>query len=63
MERKADAELTASLSGFDVAVRDRRTKPSRQLLEDERRRSSDADETQGSYGYSGVYILDREGSW
>ena len=63
MERKGDAELTSKslrvsmlLSGIAGQ------KTVRQLLKDERRslfRCSTM--TKGSYGYSGVYVLDREG--
>jgi PAS domain S-box-containing protein len=63
MERKADAELTAR-SPLVSALLSRVTgqKTVRQLLEDERRSLIPMlDETKGSYGYSGVYILDREG--
>jgi PAS domain S-box-containing protein len=63
MERKADAELTARsplLSALLSPITGQKTV--RQLLEDERRSSiAMLDETKGSYGYSGIYILDREG--
>jgi PAS domain S-box-containing protein len=63
MERNADAGLT-SRSPLVSALLSRITgqKTVRQLLEDERRSSiALLDEAKGSYGYSGVYILDREG--
>jgi PAS domain S-box-containing protein len=63
MERKADAELTArSLRVSMLLSGIAGQKTVRQLLEDERRSPIPMlDETKGSYGYSGVYILDREG--
>src|ERR1035437_3725741 len=63
MERKADSELT-SRSPLVSAWLSRITgqKTVRQLLEDERRSPIPMlDETKGSYSYSGIYILDREG--
>src|ERR1019366_4613748 len=63
MERKADAELTArSLRVSMLLSGIAGQKTVRQLLEDERRSLIPMlDETKGSYGYSGVYILDRAG--
>ena len=63
MERKADAELTArSLRVSMLLSGIAGQKTVRQLLEDERRSLIPMlDETKGSYGYSGIYILDREG--
>jgi PAS domain S-box-containing protein len=63
MERKGDAELT-SRSPLVSALLSRITgkRAVRQLLEDERRSLIPMlDDTKGSYGYSGVYILDRAG--
>jgi PAS domain S-box-containing protein len=63
MERKADAELTSrSLRVSMLLSGIAGQKTVRQLLEDERRSLIPMlDETKGSYGYSGIYILDREG--
>jgi hypothetical protein len=61
MERTGDAELT-SRSPLISALLSRITgqKTVRQLLEDERRSPIPMlDDTKGSYGYSGVYVLAR----
>jgi len=63
MERKADAELT-SMSPLVSALLSRIAgqETVRQLSEDERRSLIPMlDETKGPHGYSGVYVLDREG--
>jgi PAS domain S-box-containing protein len=63
MERKGDVELTSKslrVSALLSPITGQKTV--RQLLEDERRSLIPMlDETKGSYGYSGVYVLDREG--
>jgi hypothetical protein len=63
MERKGDAELTSrSLRVSALLSPITGQKIVRQLLEDERRSLIPMlDETKGSYGYSGVYVLDRGG--
>jgi PAS domain S-box-containing protein len=62
MERKADAELTSRsplVSALLSRIAGQETV--RQLSEDERRSIIPMlDDTKGSHGYSGVYVLDRE---